>query len=309
MDQTEGRVRFSEVEVNVNPNIEITLPSIFVELDELRVEQEDIASQDSIGHHWLQRARWVKFEENYDETSKRFSDAHVSPLKFQDIIEFRTLIDEHLTIVDCNEAITTISEAMQELASKLHEDGAFVDENDVNYIYELFMAKRYHPDVKTQSSLNTQKPDKSKVNEGFTLETRSESILLEKVYGRRKFRFLPLLNSNSESELFNIHLGETFHTYSESCCVLSARINILVKPILALVRLDMPILEPGLVEVNIPVRFLFFCLGPTEHKFNYNELGRCFAVMLRNRVRTFDELTALFRNSVNAFIPPTMDLI
>ncbi|KAL3320202.1 Anion exchange protein 3 [Cichlidogyrus casuarinus] len=284
MAEDDAKIRFSQVYVHVNEN---SLPSMFVQLNELRVDKEETR-----GHYWLQKARWVKFEENYDEVSKRFSDAHVSPLNFQDIADFQSLMQEHLIIVDCDEAITTTFEAMQKLVNSLYENGQIVDESHASFMFNLFMARRHHPEVKTQSKLDNQMfDDESKGNQvcffkclldvkGFTMETAGESIAMEKVYGCRKIRFMPYRAYKSDSELFNVDLAGTFNTYAESCCVLTGKLNTLIKPMVALIRLDRPILEAGLVEVNIPVRFLFVCLGPTDN----SEFGRCFAVMMKNRV-------------------------
>ncbi|KAL3316290.1 hypothetical protein Ciccas_005072 [Cichlidogyrus casuarinus] len=268
MDQTEAKIKFA---------VEYSVPSLFVEQVVLRAGENDPNS-----YHWLEKARWVKFEENFEEISKRFNDAHVSPLQFKDIVEFRTLIDEHLVIVDCNESVTTVAEAMQELVNILHKNGALVDQKDCDSMFELFMAERLHPDVKTQSKLSVQGP-KSRINEGFSQDQKNEGFFFEKVYGQRRFRFQPFRQQNTDSELFNVHLTETFQKYAESCCVLSGQTNGLTRPIMKLLRLVTPLLEPGLIEVHIPVRFMFFCLGPTDRDLDYNEMGRCFAVMMKNR--------------------------
>ncbi|KAL3313096.1 hypothetical protein Ciccas_008304 [Cichlidogyrus casuarinus] len=167
MDQNAGRAAFSIA--SYQDFDEYYVPSMFVELDELRmgparpVDEEKFIfhATDATCYHWLEKARWVKFEENYEDNSKRFSSAHVSPLKFKDIVEFRTLIDEH-----CDASISTAAGAMRQLVAILHKNGALVGQKDCDFMFNLFMGERFHPDVKTQSRLHIQPPE-SDLNNRF----------------------------------------------------------------------------------------------------------------------------------------------
>lgn len=69
-----------------------TLRPMFIELQELvsRVARgldfsQDVFADPVVVHSrvlWLETARWVNFEQNYNEVEQRFTEAHVSPMKF-----------------------------------------------------------------------------------------------------------------------------------------------------------------------------------------------------------------------------------
>ncbi|VEL07001.1 unnamed protein product [Protopolystoma xenopodis] len=96
--------------------------------------------------------------------------------------------------------------------------------------------------------------------------------------------------------VFNTDLQACLQPGTEACCVLSGLSNLLRSPLLALVRMQTPtgLLHDGLVEVAVPVRFIFLCLGPTmaattevtsgARTSYYTAIARCFAVMAKNLV-------------------------
>jgi len=73
---------------------------MFVELDELCVgENKEWA--------WHEKARWIKFEEEVEETAQRWGKPHVSSLSFHSLLELRRRIESGLMlayILTCNMA-------------------------------------------------------------------------------------------------------------------------------------------------------------------------------------------------------------
>ncbi|KAH8849348.1 Band 3 anion transport protein [Schistosoma japonicum] len=77
---------------------------MFIELQELvpRVEgglqfDESIFKMPVAAHFrvlWLETARWVNFEENFNEVEQRFTEAHVPPMKFSCINSFREKLSQ-----------------------------------------------------------------------------------------------------------------------------------------------------------------------------------------------------------------------
>ncbi|VDP30893.1 unnamed protein product [Schistosoma curassoni] len=77
---------------------------MFIELQELvpRVDgglqfNESIFKMPVAAHFrvlWLETARWVNFEENFNEVEQRFTEAHVPPMKFSCINSFRDKLQQ-----------------------------------------------------------------------------------------------------------------------------------------------------------------------------------------------------------------------
>ena len=70
---------------------------------------------------------------------------------------------------------------------------------------------------------------------------------------------------------------------SESTTVLVGSVNYLKHPISIFVRLAEGCLLGNLMEVNVPVRFLFVLLGPEDEQNKYHETGRSMAAMMSDK--------------------------
>lgn len=53
---------------------------------------------------------------------------------------------------------------------------------------------------------------------------------------------------------------------------------------MAFVRLSEPTALESVLEVPVPVRFLFVLLGPTQANIDYHEIGRSFATLMSDKV-------------------------
>lgn len=70
---------------------------------------------------------------------------------------------------------------------------------------------------------------------------------------------------------------------SEATTVLVGSVDFLEQPTIAFVRLAEGILMPALTEVNIPVRFMFILLGPSNADLDYHEIGRSISTLMANQ--------------------------
>lgn len=77
---------------------------------------------------------------------------------------------------------------------------------------------------------------------------------------------------------------------SESCSVQIGSVDFLEKSCVAFVRLANPLILPQMLEVSIPVRFIFILLGPDEQMsgIDYHEVGRAFSTLMSNKVKKFN---------------------
>lgn len=53
---------------------------------------------------------------------------------------------------------------------------------------------------------------------------------------------------------------------------------------MAFVRLDEAVLLESVLEIPVPVRFIFILLGPSQSSVDYHEIGRSFATLMSDKV-------------------------
>ena len=61
-------------------------------------------------------------------------------------------------------------------------------------------------------------------------------------------------------------------------------IGFLDQPSMALVRLQEAVLLESVLEVPVPVRFLFLLLGPPTTNIDYHQIGRSISTLMSNKV-------------------------
>ena len=74
---------------------------LFVQLNEL--DRDDMGGQQSVilskGASWKSRARWIKFEENWEEGADRWSKPHVASLTFNSLPQLRRGLENGESLV------------------------------------------------------------------------------------------------------------------------------------------------------------------------------------------------------------------
>lgn len=70
---------------------------------------------------------------------------------------------------------------------------------------------------------------------------------------------------------------------SEATIVLVGAVDFLEQPTIAFARLARGVTMPGVLEVLLPIRFIFILLGPKTTHLVYHEIGRSIATLMSNR--------------------------
>lgn len=98
----------------------------------------------------------------------------------------------------------------------------------------------------------------------------------------------------------------------EGAAVLTGQVDFLEQPTLALIRLMDSVKIPNLLEVAVPIRFLFILLGPRIVGLDYHEVGRSFSTLLSNSNFSAKAYTARDRrdllNAINDFLDESLVL-
>ncbi|XP_076271812.1 anion exchange protein Ae2 isoform X2 [Rhynchophorus ferrugineus] len=69
---------------------------------------------------------------------------------------------------------------------------------------------------------------------------------------------------------------------AQGASVLVGEVDFLEQPAIAFIRLAEAVVIPSLIEVNIPVRFIFILLGPKRATIDYHEVGRSISTLMAN---------------------------
>lgn len=67
-------------------------------------------------------------------------------------------------------------------------------------------------------------------------------------------------------------------------CHSSGCVEFLEQPAMAFIRLSEAVLLESVLEVPVPVRFLFALLGPAQSNMDYHEIGRSFSTLMSDKV-------------------------
>ncbi|CAH8492248.1 unnamed protein product [Schistosoma rodhaini] len=274
---------------------------MFIELQELvpRVDgglqfNESIFKMPVAAHFrvlWLETARWVNFEENFNEVEQRFTEAHVPPMKFSCINSFRDKLQQNLKIIQTD--ALTLGQALDEVAKYALSQNCIQGNEQYDVLRAILFAERWHPEVKGHIS------DAAEFDQ-YWAGTLPEGINPLSLGSREQ-------GSSSLTKALSIHneCQHPYHRYnqpltnclssgSEACTVICGLIEFLKSPILVLLRLNKTIQRSCISEVDIPVRFIFIYIGPQNDELNYAELARIFAVMMTNdtfRLCVYDSIS------------------
>uniref|UniRef100_A0A8C1ME00 Anion exchange protein n=1 Tax=Cyprinus carpio TaxID=7962 RepID=A0A8C1ME00_CYPCA len=93
----------------------------------------------------------------------------------------------------------------------------------------------------------------------------------------------------------------------EASVVLSGVVENLQKPVVALARLRDSVVMEGVLEATIPVRFVFFLMGPSHSGMDYHETGRAMASLMADWVFTLEAYLATNEKDLTNAMADFMD--
>ncbi|CAH0545905.1 unnamed protein product [Brassicogethes aeneus] len=257
--------------------------AIFVELDELFTTVDE--------REWKETARWIKYEEDVEEGVDRWGKPHVASLSFHSLLNLRKCLEDGVVLLDMEER--DLPAVAYRVTEELFRE-EFIREEDKGKIIRALLLRHRH------------------VNEhherGFRFPKKQSYTSLQNLYDadKRKISY-PILENllkNGDAENFTaVEIKEeTYATSNEDVrrahndtilrkipagaqgsSVLVGEVDFLEQPAIAFVRLAEGVVIPSLIEVNIPVRFIFILLGPKLANIDYHEVGRSISTLMANQ--------------------------
>ncbi|XP_051984394.1 anion exchange protein 2-like [Xyrauchen texanus] len=262
---------------------------VFVELNELLMDKNQEMQ-------WRETARWIKFEEDVEEETDCWGKPHVASLSFRSLLELRKTISHGAVLLDLDQR------TLPGIAHQVVEQMIISDQiraKDRANVLRALLLKHSHPSDGKEHSL---------FNRNISATSLASLISHHHSNNHISAPELPatdpliggLLNFDSRSrvdldknekdipQFFSLHkskskLLEKIPENAEATVVLVGSVDFLDQPTMAFVRLQEAVLLESVLEVPIPVRFIFVLLGPPSANIDYHQIGRSISTLMSDK--------------------------
>ncbi|XP_064301365.1 anion exchange protein 2 isoform X3 [Phalacrocorax carbo] len=290
---------------------------VFVELNELVLDKNQELQ-------WKETARWIKFEEDVEEETDRWGKPHVASLSFRSLLELRKTLSHGAVLLDLDQK--TLPGVAHQVVEQMVITDQIRAEDRANVLRALLLKHSHPSDEKDFSfprnisagslgSLLVHHHSTNHVAEGSEPAVTEPLIAGHAVehdvrvdVEREREVLTPtppagITRSKSKHEL---KLLEKIPDNAEATVVLVGCVEFLDQPTMAFVRLQEAVELDSVLEVPVPVRFLFVLLGPSSTHMDYHEIGRSISTLMSDK--QFHEAAYLaddrhdLLNAINEFL-------
>ncbi|XP_045710579.1 anion exchange protein 3 isoform X3 [Phyllostomus hastatus] len=264
---------------------------VFVELNELMLDR---GGQEP---HWRETARWIKFEEDVEEETERWGKPHVASLSFRSLLELRRTIAHGAALLDLEQ--TTLPGIAHLVVETMIVSDQIRPEDRASVLRTLLL-KHSHPNDDKDGGFFPRNMSSSSVNSVLgnhhptpshgpdgAVPTMADSLGEPAVLWSHDpdAKEKPLhLSGGDGYRGKSLKLLEKIPEDAEATVVLVGCVPFLEQPAAAFVRLHEAVLLESVLEVPVPVRFLFVMLGPSHTTTDYHELGRSIATLMSDKL-------------------------
>ncbi|XP_026062049.1 anion exchange protein 2a isoform X1 [Carassius auratus] len=266
---------------------------VFVELNELLMDKNQEM-------HWKETARWIKFEEDVEEETERWGKPHVASLSFRSLLELRKTISHGAVLLDLDQ------KTLPGIAHQVVEQMIISDQiraQDRANVLRALLLKHIHPSDGKEHSLFKRNISATSLGSLISHYHSSNHIATPEppatdplIGGLRNFESRISVDSDriekDTAQFFGLHKTKSKHELkllekipedAEATVVLVGSVDFLDQPTMAFVRLQEAVLLESVLEVPIPVRFLFVLLGPPNANIDYHQIGRSISTLMSDK--------------------------
>uniref|UniRef100_A0A8C4ESD3 Anion exchange protein n=1 Tax=Dicentrarchus labrax TaxID=13489 RepID=A0A8C4ESD3_DICLA len=291
---------------------------VFVELNELTMDKNQEMQ-------WKETARWIKFEEDVEEETDRWGKPHVASLSFRSLLELRKTISHGAVLLDLDQK--TLPGIAHQVVEQMIISDQIKAEDRANVLRALLLKHSHPSDEKEHSSPfprnisaaslgsliahhhnanHTHQPEPSVTDPlmGTTHVTGDTDTRIDVEKNEKEPTLMSGMHrSKSKHEL---KLLEKIPENAEATVVLVGSVDFLEQPTMAFVRLQEAVELESVLEVPVPVRFLFVLLGPPTTSMDYHQIGRSISTLMSDK--QFHEAAYLaddrqdLLNAINSFL-------
>uniref|UniRef100_A0A4W6CA53 Anion exchange protein n=1 Tax=Lates calcarifer TaxID=8187 RepID=A0A4W6CA53_LATCA len=270
-DQISSRTQLQHLQPDRTPH------EVFVELNELVIDRNQELQ-------WRETARWIKFEEEVEEETERWGRPHIPSLSFRSLLELRKTISHGAVLLDLKQR--TLPGIAQQVVEQMVISDQIKAEDRANVLRALLLRHRFmsklhlsfiysyiYPSVHLFFCLSVHESNHLSVQSVIhPLLLRKESVGMGEAPS--------LCHSRSKHE---VKLMEKIPERAEATVVLVGSVGFLDQPSMAFVRLQEAVLLESVLEVPVPVRFLFLLLGPPTTSIDYHQIGRSISTLMSDK--------------------------
>uniref|UniRef100_A0A673Y8W5 Anion exchange protein n=1 Tax=Salmo trutta TaxID=8032 RepID=A0A673Y8W5_SALTR len=268
---------------------------VFVELNELIVDK-------NLKMRWKETARWIKFEEDVEEETDRWGKPHVASLSFRSLLELRRTITHGVVLLDLEQ--TTLPGIANLVVETMIISDQIRAEDRANVLRALLL-KHHHPNDEKEGLFHRNHSTKSlhgsfQRNHNHVPDTKAALVAedpTEVLHHEKKQQ-----SRDAFVSLSHKHWSQRASTVCHS----SGCVEFLEQPAMAFIRLSEAVLLESVLEVPVPVRFLFALLGPAQSNMDYHEIGRSFSTLMSDKnfheVAYFADDRQDLLNGINEFL-------
>ncbi|XP_026792213.3 anion exchange protein 2a [Pangasianodon hypophthalmus] len=266
---------------------------VFVELNELVMDKNQEMQ-------WRETARWIKFEEDVEEETDRWGKPHVASLSFRSLLELRRTISHGVVLLDLDQR--TLPGIAHQVVEQMIISDQIRAEDRANVLRALLLKHSHPSDGKEHNSFHRNisaasltslmphhhsnnhvaPPEPSAADPLIAGTTEPDSHSSVDVDKNEKDTPLVLGLHKSKSK-HELKLLEKIPENAEATVVLVGRVDFLDQPSMAFVRLQEAVLLESVLEVPIPVRFMFVLLGPPIANMDYHQIGRSISTLMSDK--------------------------
>uniref|UniRef100_A0A8C7SYB6 Anion exchange protein n=1 Tax=Oncorhynchus mykiss TaxID=8022 RepID=A0A8C7SYB6_ONCMY len=292
---------------------------VFVELNELVMDKNQELQ-------WRETARWIKFEEEVEEETDRWGKPHVASLSFRSLLELRKTISHGAVLLDLKQK--TLPGIAHQVVEQMIISDQIKVEDRANVLRALLLKHSHPSDEKEHSSFTRNISAASLVSLMVNHQNSSNhtgqaepSVTDPLMDGGGAAGTLtdsridvdksekdnpPILGMHRSKSKHELKLLEKIPENAEATVVLVGAVAFLEQPSMAFVRLQEAVLLESVLEVPVPVRFLFLLMGPPIANIDYHQIGRSISTLMSDKhfheaAYLADERQDLL-NAINSFL-------
>ncbi|XP_076212708.1 band 3 anion transport protein isoform X2 [Aptenodytes patagonicus] len=223
---------------------------------------------------WMEAGHWLQLEEDFKEAG-HWGQPHLSFLTYRSLLEIRRALAKGAVLLDV--AATSLAAIAHILIDQMIYEGQ-IKPQDREDILRTLLLQHKHPSE--AESVRTLPP--AQLQRSGTGRAETEQPLLREQQPLEMRRLVGA--EQSPSGATRPQLPEKVPEDAEATLVLVGCAAFLEQPTLAFVRLKAAVTLDAVLDVPLPVRFLFVVLGPDTPHVSYHEIGRAVSTMMSDRV-------------------------
>uniref|UniRef100_A0A7N8XPZ2 Anion exchange protein n=1 Tax=Mastacembelus armatus TaxID=205130 RepID=A0A7N8XPZ2_9TELE len=227
---------------------------VFVELNELVIDRNQELQ-------WRETARWIKFEEEVNEETERWGRPHIASLSFRSLLELRKTISHGAVLLDLKQR--TLPGIAQQVVEQMVISDQIKAEDRANVLRALLLRHRFMPMLHLSIHITV-----------YHHPTAAPDM------NRNIFSYINFFVDSSVTPVMRRTTAGSART---------SLVGFLDQPSMAFVRLEEAVLLDSVLEVPVPVRFLFLLLGPPTSNIDYHQIGRSISTLMSDKVSHFHE--------------------